>query len=213
MKKLLSYIYPITNAITSEHNGILEITWHDGKKYLNTKNTNYSYGSLQTILKFGLEQIDFHKVHSILLLGLGGGCVIETLREDFNYKKAITAVDIDPKIIEIAALEFNIQNNEQLKIVCADAFQFMKENTQPFDLIIVDLFVDVNVPEQFLEIPFWEYVMKALSSHGTILFNAALEKPNSNTFQDIVGFLIRNAFHVNAFEKVNKTNSLVLAKR
>jgi len=111
MIRLLSYIYPITKKVKSKFNDTLEITWLNGKKHLNTKNANYSYGTLQEILKFGLEKIDLNKANSILLLGLGGGCVIETLLDEFNYKNKITAVDIDPSIIDIAENEFNINNN------------------------------------------------------------------------------------------------------
>lgn len=213
MKKLLSYIYPITTSVKSRYNGILEITWHDGKKYLNTKNANYSYGSLQAILKFGLEQIDIGTVNSVLLLGLGGGCVIETLRKDFDYKRPITAVDIDPEIIDIAKREFDIIENEQLQIICDDALQFMNSNSEQFDLIIIDLFIDVNVPQEFLEIPFWEHVVKAVSGNGVVVFNASLEKTKNSTLQGVTGFLKRNSFNVSVFEKVNGTNSLVLAKR
>lgn len=58
MKRFLSYIWPITKRIESAVNGTLEITWINGKKILDTKNANYSYGSLQRILKFGLSKIE-----------------------------------------------------------------------------------------------------------------------------------------------------------
>ncbi len=83
MIRLLSYIFPITKKIESEYNGTLEITWHNGKKHLNTKNANYSYGSLQKILKIGLQKIDLTNCKNILILGLGAGSVIETLDKRF----------------------------------------------------------------------------------------------------------------------------------
>ncbi len=79
----------MTRKVTSKYSDTLEITWYNGKKHLNTKNANYSYGSLQAILKFGLEKIELKHMNSILLLGLGGGSVIETLRQDFNYQKQL----------------------------------------------------------------------------------------------------------------------------
>jgi len=211
MKKLLSYIYPVTKTITSEHNGILELTWHNGKKHLNTKNANYSYGSLQRILKFGLEQIDINQVRSILLLGLGGGSVIETLRKDFNYEHPITAVDIDPVIIDIANEEYGITTDTNLKIVCADAKTYMRSNTATFDLIIIDLFVDITVPKDFLELTFWEHVLKAKSTNGCILFNASLEKETSRNLKDVISFLKANVYKVAVFDKVNNTNTVIIA--
>ncbi len=105
MIRLLSYIYPITKKVESKYSGTLEITWHNGKKHLNTINANYSYGSLQKILKFGLQNIDVSNCKKILILGLGAGSVIDTLIKDFKYKNHITALDIDPVIIEIAKAE------------------------------------------------------------------------------------------------------------
>jgi len=210
MTSLLSYLYPITKTIKSEYSGTLEITWYNGKKHLNTKNANYSYGSLQRILKFGLDKIALNKVNSVLLLGLGGGSVIETLRKDFNYAKVITAIDIDPKIIEVAKNEFNLVEDQTLKIICLDALRFVQSNTETFDLIIIDLFIDVTVPDAFLKLNFWSDVLKASSSNGTVLFNASLEKTKSQALNDVIDFLKAHFYTVDIFEKVNGTNTVII---
>jgi spermidine synthase len=211
MTRLLSYFYPMTTTIESDYSGTLEITWYNGKKHLNTKNANYSYGSLQRILKFGLEKIELKKVHSVLLLGLGGGCVIETLRNDFNYKKSITAIDIDPKIIAIAKTEFNLVENDQLTIICDDALHFMQSNTTKFDLIIIDLFIDVKVPDAFLKLAFWQDVIKASSTNGSLLFNASLEKEKSNALNQVIDFLKTHFYRTEIHENVNGTNMVIIA--
>ncbi|MCX7548512.1 fused MFS/spermidine synthase [Xanthomarina sp. F1114] len=212
MARLISYFYPITKKIESDINGTLEITWYNGKKHLNTKNANYSYGSLQRILKFGLEKIELSNVNSVLLLGLGGGSVIQTLRKDFNYKKHITAIEIDPTIINIAEDEFQLQNNQQLEIICADALQYIEENKSTFNLIIIDLFIDTQVPKQFLEIPFWKHLLQRKSPNGIILFNASLEKSLSHKLESIISYLKSHIYMVEVHEKVNNTNTLVIAK-
>lgn len=199
-------------TIASDYSGTLEITWYNGKKHLNTKNANYSYGSLQRILKFGLEKIDLKNIKSILLLGLGGGSVIETLRNDFGYSKPITAVDIDPVIIEIAKNEFNLNTFDQLEIVCEDALHFMKTNRRHFDLIIIDLFIDIEIPKPFMKLSFWQDVVNASSTNGSILFNGPLEKSKSKSLNDIITFLKTHMYHTEVFEKVNNTNTLILSK-
>ncbi|WP_253187421.1 spermidine synthase [Mangrovimonas sp. DI 80] len=163
MKRLLSYIYPVRKKVPSQYSGKLEVTWYDGKKYLNTKNANYSYGSLQEILKFGLEHIHLSSISNCLLLGLGGGSVIDTLRNNFNFQQHITAVDIDPVVIAIAQKEFQHYNSPTLSMVCADAQQFILENTSRFDLIIVDLYIDAHMPSQFMELSFWKTLLKSHS--------------------------------------------------
>lgn len=211
MAKLLSYLYPITKKIPSQYSGILEITWYNGKKHLNTKNANYSYGSLQKILKFGLEQIDISKVNSILLLGLGGGSVVETLRNDFSYSKAITAVDIDAIIINLAKNEFQLKDDAQLHIICEDALVFMQLNKDQFDLIIIDLFIDTEVPKAFLALSFWKEILNASATNGSILFNASLQKTKSTALKEVIEFLKSHMYHTQVFEKVNGTNTLILS--
>ncbi|WP_033959364.1 fused MFS/spermidine synthase [Psychroserpens jangbogonensis] len=212
MIKYLSYLYPMTRKVTSKYSDTLEITWHNGKKHLNTKNANYSYGSLQAILKFGLEKIELKNMNSILLLGLGGGSVIETLRQDFNYQKQITAIDIDPVIIDIAKTEYQLESNSNTTIICEDALKFIKDNTSKFDLIIIDLFIDIKVPQQFLELSFWEDVVKSKSTNGVILFNASLEDKKSNKLKSVIEFLKTKVYKVDVYNKVNDTNTVIISQ-
>ncbi len=212
MIKFLSYILPITKTKSSKHNRALEITWHNGKKYLNSKNANYSYGSLQKILKFGLETIPLKPVNSILLLGLGGGSVIQTLRQDFGYHKHITAVEIDPIVIAIAEKEFNITSDEQLEIVCEDALDYMANNTQMYDLIIIDLFIDTDVPEPFLTRSFWETVINANNKTGSILFNASVTGSEHEAIKKTISFLDTHYYKTQIHHKVNGTNTLIIAR-
>lgn len=212
MIKYISYLLPITRKIKSNYSDTLEITWHNGKKHLNSKNANYSYGSLQAILKFGLEKINLKHINSILLLGLGGGSVIETLRQDFNYKKHITAIDIDPVIIEIAKTEYQLASNSNTTIICEDALLFIKANTNKFDLIIIDLFIDIKVPQQFLELTFWEDIIKSKSISGVILFNASLEEKKSNQLKTVIEYLKTKVYKVEVYDRVNDTNTIIISQ-
>jgi spermidine synthase len=213
MKRLLSYIYPVSKTISSQYNGDLEITWYNGKKHLNSKNANYSYGSLQRILKFGLKKIELSKVDSILVLGMGGGSVIETLRQDFNYNSKITAVEIDQVIIDIAKTEYGISENENLKIYCTDAYYFALQNTVRYDLIIIDLFIDLNVPDKFLSLDFWDGIIRSKSSRGSILFNASVGSQTSSLKLDhVISYLRSKVYDISVFDNVNNTNTIVIAK-
>ncbi|NRR89962.1 fused MFS/spermidine synthase [Winogradskyella undariae] len=211
MKRILSYIYPVTKTITSKYSGELEITWYNGRKHLNSENANYSYGSLQRILKFGLQKINLNSVNSVLVLGMGGGSVIETLRSDFSYTKFIEAVELDPVVIDIAKTEFGITESSQLKINCADAFQFIKTNTKPFDLIIVDLYIDLTVPDKFLSQEFWTSVLNSKSSKGFILFNASVKASNESKIDSLVNYFKSKVFKVDIYKKVNNTNTVIIA--
>jgi len=97
------------------------LTLIKGKKVLDTKNTNYSYGSLQRVMRYSLNQIDLQHVKSILILGLGGGSVVKTIREEKQFTGKITAIEIDPVIIQIAESEFGIGSDEKTAIIEANA--------------------------------------------------------------------------------------------
>lgn len=213
MKKFLSYIWPSTRRFSSEINGTLEVTYINGKKVLDSENANYSYGSLLKILEFGLKKIDLKSVESILILGMGGGSIIHSLRNIFEYKKNIVAVEIDSEIITLAKEEFGIFNSDNLQIIEGDAFEFVKTSEDKFQLIIIDLFIDLNVPPIFYGKEFCENVSKLLDESGSIIFNVGinLEKESGTSEKIMANF--GSDFQFQIHDKVNGTNSLLIGKK
>ena len=206
--KIISYVYPLIRTVQSDFNGELEVSTTNGHKVLDSANANYSYGALQQILKFALEQIPLAAVGSVLLLGLGGGSVVETLRQDFGFMGHITAVDIDPVIIQIAKEEFGIISAENLRIFCADAIDFVLADPARYDLIIVDLFIDTKIPDKFLALPFWQHVQRRLGMRGYIVFNTIGETPGTAAVKD---WLSRLGLAVQVFPMIQGTNTLLIA--
>jgi spermidine synthase len=210
MKKILSYVWPVSKKINSAINGTLEITWFNGKKLLDSENANYSYGPLEKVLTYGLSKIDILPNTNILLLGLGGGSIIEPLRKQFNCTRKITAVEIDPIVIEIAKTEFNVLNSDDLEIVCTNALSFIKKSNDKFGLIIVDVFIDTKVPADFYLFDFWNALAKILKPKGSILFNAGINLKNDSNIQLIKQYF-NNDFIITVHK--NKVNTLLAIKR
>src|SRR5690625_4468978 len=175
LAKYLSYLWPITTAVKkSDINGELRVTWYNGKKTLDSKNTNYSYGVLQKVLNHGLEQINFNKNKNALVLGMGVGSVIASLRDSFDFHQEVTAVENDPLVIQLALEEFNLLNYEPLDIHRKDAFTFVKSCSKKFGLIIIDIFQDTEIPLKFYKPPFWNYLLPLLEKNGVVLFNSGI---------------------------------------
>lgn len=175
LKKLFSYILPINihkqNSAISKN---LEITWANGELVLDSKNTNYSYGSLQRILRKGLKNIGFDrilKMNHILVLGVAGGSVIKTLSEEIKFKGKITGVEIDAEIIKIANSYFHLNQIPNLEIVIDDAFEFVLKTKDKYDLIIIDIFQDTTMPNFLFEEFFQNRTCCLLKQNGIILFN------------------------------------------
>lgn len=170
----------------SQYNGKLEVTWTNGRKVLDSSNANYSYGALQEVLDRGLVMIRADRAAPVLLLGLGGGSAISLLRKKFGYYGKITAVELDSAIIEIAINEFSIEAHQPLELICADAEAYVSSTNENFGLIIIDLFLDLQVPEQFFSTSFWKDIAGLLVSNGKVLFNAGINSAHEEQINDLL---------------------------
>ena len=175
IRKLFSYFIPINiykkNSAVSK---TLEVTWNNGELVLDSKSTNYSYGSLQRILRKGLKYIGFERIRnfeSILVVGVAGGSVIKTLVDEIKFKGKITGVEIDATVIDIANRYFELDKIQNLEIVIDDAFEFILKTKLKYDLIIIDIFEDTSMPNFLFQDFFIDRINSLLNLNGFILFN------------------------------------------
>jgi spermidine synthase len=175
LSKFLSYFIPI-NVIkkNSSISKTLEVTWNNGELVLDSKNTNYSYGSLQRILKKGLKYIGYERIRkfeNILILGVAGGSVIKTLVDEVKFKGKIIGVEIDKDVVEIANKYFKLNEISNLELIIDDAFEFVLKTKDKYDLIIIDIFQDTTMPNFLFEDFFINRINFLLNVDGFILFN------------------------------------------
>ena len=215
LKKLFSYIIPFN--IFKQKSTIsqtLEVTWTDGELVLDSKNTNYSYGSLQRILRKGLKFIGFEKIQTmnqILVLGVAGGSVIKTLVDEIHFEGKITGVEIDKAIIEIANEYFHLDQIQNLEIVIDDAFEFVLKTKDKYNLIIIDVFQDVRMPNFLFEKFFIDRICFLLNSKGFILFNTmVLSEQQKQLNQDFFDAFDTTKFAVTKLRKIEELNELMI---
>lgn len=216
-KKILSFFVTVNLVRKDSHiSQKLEVTLNNGKLVLDSKNTNYSYGSLQRILRKGLHYIGFDRIRKfehILVLGVAGGSVIKTLSEDIKYKGKITGVEIDPKVIELANTYFGLAEVPNCTIVIEDAFEFVLKTKEKYDLIIIDIFKDAEMPG-FLFEEFWiNRINQLLNVNGFILFNTMTltkqHKDRNLTYKAAFG----SDYSVRMYPKVEDHNELFTIKK
>ena len=175
IKRLLSFLLPIKiHQKKSVYSKNLEVTWNNGHLVLDSENTNYSFGSLQRVLKKGLKYIGYERIqnfNSILVLGVAGGSVIETLKKEVKFEGKITGVEIDADVIELATKYFGLGNYKNVSIVNDDAFEFVLKTKEKYDLIIIDIFQDTTMPNFLFEDFFINRINFLLNVNGFILFN------------------------------------------
>lgn len=194
--------------IRSKYSGILEIRMDRGQKVLDSPNTSYSYGNLQKVWDKTLERITLSHKQRVLVLGMGGGSVIQLLREKYEFDGPIVAVEIDPVIVAIASEEFGIRNSRKLKIICTDAMDFVKRTTRGFDLILIDLFIDDRVPEKILSSGFWESLARHCKPGGRIFFNAFQDRQRLLPVRDS---LLASGFELPTAKIINRSNYMLEA--
>ncbi|RTY80115.1 methyltransferase domain-containing protein [Flavobacterium sp. LS1P28] len=218
LKKIFSYVIPLTIYQTkSALSKSIEVTWANGELVMDSQNTNYSYGSLQRILRLGLKNIGYKKIvtmEHILVLGVAGGSVIKTLVEEIKYKGKITGVEIDPEIITIANAYFDLDKTKNLTIVIEDAFAFVLKTPTKYDLIIIDIFQDTTMPNFLFEPFFTNRVCSLLKSHGFILFNTMLLDENQNQRnKKYVTEFYKNQFKIRTIPRVEVHNELIVIEK
>ena len=218
LKKWLSYILPITiYEKKSQISKNLEVTWNNGKLVIDSENTNYSYGSLQKVLRKGLFTIGKERIqnmNSILVLGVAGGSVIKTLVDEFQFKGKITGVEIDEEITAIANQYFKLNEITNYTPIIADANEFVKSTIEKFDLIIIDIFQDATMPDFLFEKEFIQNIKELLQINGFILFNTMNldEKGIDKNKQFIAAFEPLN-YTIKEFKNIEVFNELILVEK
>ena len=217
VRKLFSYFIPITiyqkNSAVSKS---LEVTWNNGEIVLDSKSTNYSYGSLQRILRRGLKYIGFERIRNfenVLVLGVAGGSVIKTLIDEIKFKGKITGVEIDETVIEIANRYFKLDKIPNLEIVIDDAFEYVLKTKQTYDLIVIDIFEDTNMPNFLFQDFFINRINSLLNLNGFILFNTMVINKTQEERNLIYKSKFGGNYSLRMYPKIENHNELFTIKK
>jgi spermidine synthase len=217
IRRLFSYFVPIN--IHKKNSGVsktIEVTWNNGQLVIDSKNTNYSYGSLQRILRKGLKYIGFDRIRkfdSILVLGVAGGSVIKTLVEEIKFTGKITGVEIDQNIVDIANKYFKLNEIPNLEIIIDDAFEFVLKTKAHYDLIIIDIFFDTKMPEFLFEKHFIFRISQILQLKGFVIFNTMILTKEHNQRNLDFCELCAAHFKIEKLPRVEQHNELLILQK
>ena len=122
------------------------------------------------------HMIPDEKVNLALILGLGAGTIPRLLLEK-NPQCQITAVDNSKETIEFAKKHFKLKEIK-MKIIIADAFDFITRCPLRFDYIAVDMWNGYWFPFTTLMPPFIDHCKALLNEGGWLYINT----PNLDYF-------------------------------
>lgn len=143
--------------------------------YIQVGGLTQSGGILYDVWKKPLKKVagNDKQVARVLILGLGGGTVVKLVRKFWPEAK-ITAVDLDPTMVELGKKYLGL-NAQDIKVVISDAFSFLAGHksvtTYHFDLILIDLYVGFEFPKEFESEKYISLVKTHLANDGMAIFN------------------------------------------
>jgi spermidine synthase len=107
---------------------------------------------------------------SILVLGLGGG-VLPGLLSIACKQAVVDVVELDPEMPKIAGRFFGFTPSDRLRVFIDDAFAFINETDNRYDIIIVDTYLGNELPITVDHSLFWRECAGCLSEKGVLAVN------------------------------------------
>jgi spermidine synthase len=113
----------------------------------------------------------------VLVIGLGGGGMVQFLKH-YDTELRIEAVEIDPAVVKIADQYFGTRSEGNVKIVTADAFEYLAKTDARYDVIYMDAFLKpaadtdpAGVPLRLKTLRFYKDLERRLTPDGLVAFN------------------------------------------
>lgn len=173
-QRLLSYLYDIPlEENHSEYSDRLQVYLCNNRLKLTAGSAIYSeednyYNFTEVFKKINIKKLNINKV---LVLGLGLGSIPVMLEKKFGLFYNYDLIEIDPAIIRLFQKYVAPGLQSKIQVFERDALSFIQENTQKYDLICVDLFINRIVPAQFTSEEFISDLSKAMNPNAKLIFN------------------------------------------
>ena len=127
-------------------------------------------GNIPYINYFFLALAMKSDIKNVLVLGLGTGYFINQLKSLLPEVEKIDIVEINPELVEIAEKYFDFQESGT-KINFQDGRVFVRNSTEKYDLIILDIFSESGMAYRFMTKEFLEEINNILTADGIFASN------------------------------------------
>lgn len=106
----------------------------------------------------------------VLVVGLGGASLSNALAHEYPAAK-VTSIELEPAVVEAARGYFFYKESETVVTVVDDARRFLETSKQRYDLIYLDAFAGLEVPESLRTVEFARLLDDRLKPGGAVIAN------------------------------------------
>lgn len=110
------------------------------------------------------------KLEKALVVGLGGGSLSKALALQFP-RLHIDSLELDPEIANLARKYFGYREDERSRCIVTDARDYLKQTSAHYDLIVLDAFDGLEIPQPLRTVQFYQLVRQRLNPGGVAVSN------------------------------------------
>ena len=129
----------------------------------------------------------FCEPKNVCVMGLGGGTQVMGFHTALP-DATIDAVELRKSVIKVAQHYFELPKSPAIHLINEDAFQYIKEPTKQYDLLVADLYLQDGIDKRQLQTEFLTHCINAISEEGWLVLNYwldhTLEEELSNILLD-----------------------------
>ncbi len=181
--------------------GEIRVLEQNGSRYLlidGAIHTAVNAADFRTEMRYvaalDLVRYFFDRTGSLLLIGLGGGCVAKNWAEK-DWR--VEAIEIDPVVAEMARRYFGLTTAEAA-IQIIDGRQFLRQTRQKYEVIILDAFGSSSIPFHLTTVEVFDLMKSRLTSDGVLAINVESVGWQDALVQSLARTLKQGFAHVSA---------------
>lgn len=123
----------------------------------------------------------------VLVVGLGGASLSNALAYEYPAAK-VTSIELEPAVVEAARQYFFYKESETVVTIVDDARHFLETSDGRYDLIYLDAFAGLEVPETLRTVEFARLLDDHLKPGGAVIANVHfIPEDNSARYQRALG--------------------------
>ncbi len=182
-KRIVSFLFPVIieqkqDFYGKEH----KVELYQNQFMLSTSSAIYSYGIRYYPISIPLSKLNkkLEYINHFLMLGTGLGSGLKILQDKYACYPQTTLVDFNQTILDLSKKYMNLNTRTNVEWICQEASYFVDHDDQKYDLISIDIFVDMSVPLFIKSSDFISKIKKHLNPTGIALFNLTFSSKNEH---------------------------------